>query len=199
MAKIISFIHQKGGVGKTTLAYNSATVLAGLGQSCALLDIDPQGSLRETADFFPENLRLLSITKDYDELKKVEESYLFVDTPPYLQAQIPQLLLVSDYVVIPTKPGYYDALAISKTVQAVKEAQNHNKALKALIVLNMVKPGTSQTREVMEVLQRYEMPIAQTMVGDRVAYQRAAISGGVNQTGDEKAHEEILNLLNEIL
>jgi chromosome partitioning protein len=45
MGKVISFINQKGGVGKTTMAYNTAHALAKKGHKVLAIDLDPQSNL----------------------------------------------------------------------------------------------------------------------------------------------------------
>ena len=44
--KVITVVSAKGGVGKTTLAANLASVLAARGRRVIALDLDPQNALR---------------------------------------------------------------------------------------------------------------------------------------------------------
>ena len=64
MAKTISIINQKGGVGKTTTAVNLSAAVGALGKKVLICDVDPQGN---TTSGYGVNKRSIQ-TSAYDVL-----------------------------------------------------------------------------------------------------------------------------------
>lgn len=189
MPKFILSTHQKGGVGKSTITYNLACAINHK-VKVAICDLDVQGTLAE--------LRTISKTpiyagmSDLEKLKSSDYDFVFVDSPPYLTGTLPELLKVIDLVIVPTKVGIADFMAISKTLEIIKNAGKENKSL---IILNMVKPKTTLTVEMQESLSKLSIPVAETTLSDLVAFTRSFATDGVD---DEKASSQINNLLVEI-
>lgn len=81
--KKLVFVNNKGGVGKTTLAFNCAVEFAQKGYKTVLIDLDPQCNLSRLAlgDVFMEETLFESEFKDvYDMLKGVVEGGSDIDT-----------------------------------------------------------------------------------------------------------------------
>lgn len=195
--KIITVAHQKGGVGKTTLSLNLAYCFS-QGAKVAIIDIDPQGSISGLKDILAKQGIDLIQPKEMEQAKS-KYDIAIIDTPPYLTTALPEFFGYSDFVLVPTKASILDIMAISATIELLKKAQSQRPNLKSGIVVNMVKSRTSITEDMKEVLQQYEFPMLEAMVSDRVSYTRSPISGGVFETDDEKAKDEILNLAKEII
>ncbi len=195
--KIITVAHQKGGVGKTTLSLNLAYCFS-QGAKVAVIDIDPQGSISGLKDILAKQGIDLIQPKEMEQAKS-KYDIAIIDTPPYLTTALPEFFGYSDFVLVPTKASILDIMAISATIELLKKAQNQRPNLKSGIVVNMVKSRTSITEDMKEVLQQYDFPMLEAMVSDRVSYTRSPISGGVFETDDEKAKDEILNLAQEII
>lgn len=195
--KIITVAHQKGGVGKTTLALNIAYCLKH-SMRVAILDSDPQGSISGIGEFVGlEGLDLIPIT----DLGKRKNDYdiAIIDTPPYLSSLLPDFFELSDYVLVPTKAGILDIMAIKATIDLLKISQKKNTDLKAGIVLNMIQHSTTLTQDIKNQLDIYDIPIHETMISQRVSYARSPLTGGIFETEDDKAQQEIISLTKEIL
>jgi len=190
MPKIILITHQKGGVGKSTLAFNMASILKESVKT-AIIDLDLQGSLYKSRNsssvpIYPPN--------KLDDLNSMDYDFVFIDTPPYLISDLPMLCKIANVIVIPTKTGLYDLLAIEDTIEIVKNAK---KEKDTLIVFNMVKPNTTLTNEMNEALERFNVSVSNTFISDLVAFTRSAINDGIEE--NTKAQNQIIELTKEVL
>ena len=109
------------------------------------------------------------------------------------------MFAISDFVLVPTKAGFFDIMAIRSTIQLIKEAQMLNPRLTAGVVLNMVKRSSNLSGDIKTILEGYGLPILNAKISDRVSYSRSLLLGGVLKTKDGKAKAEILQLADEIL
>lgn len=199
--KIIAVSHQKGGVGKSSLTINLALCYA-YDLKVAVIDIDPQGSLQSIAkmiqgvDFLPvEDYQ----GNDIKKLKNLDYDLILIDTPPYLTDNLTTIFSLSDYVLVPSKVSYVDIMAVRATIAMIKETKAQNPSIKAGLVLNMVKTGSTINEEIGELIKDLDIDLLQTTIGDRVSFTRSMILNGIFETDDEKAKDEITNLAREIL
>lgn len=195
MAKIITVAHQKGGVGKSTLALNLSYRFS-TEVKTALTDTDPQGSTMQLRNIV-EGIDILNFT-GINNLQAEPYDVIFIDTPPYLTESMLALFLASDFVLIPTKAGVPDIIAIRATIALVKQAQEKKPSLKAGIVLNMVKSRTKITEEARQQLKEYDLPIIGE-IKDRVVFNSTFLSGGISTGNDALAVEELEIVTKEIL
>lgn len=209
MALIITLAHQKGGVGKSTLATNLRGYFAGGGYKTALVDIDPQGSLSKLVRTFsdqpgrePENVIERGSFKTYTELQALLEPYdiAVIDTPPYLSHELEAVFEITNVVLVPCKASPLDFLAIGDTLDLIREAKRKRKELVAAVVLTMTITGTDFTASIRHELEKTEFPVLKTEIGNRVAYMRSLlIANTVLGDDNRKAREEIEGLGKEII
>lgn len=204
MPSIITLAHQKGGVGKSTIALNLYGYFSQSGLKTAIVDIDPQGSITAFVEFSEAhgfNLIRRTDFATYADLLQLVRGFevVLIDTPPYLSKELEEIIKITNLVIIPCKASLFDALAIRQTIEFITKEKKNRDFLSA-IVLTMVISGASLQAQIREHLETHGMPIFQSEIGNRVAYAKSLlISGNVLQDDGSKAQEEMKNLAEEIL
>lgn len=192
MAKIILITHQKGGVGKSTLTFNLAQNFSN-NSKVAVLDFDLQGSLSQLKEIVT-GFDIIPFVEEIKSISNLKYDFIFIDTPPYLSNHLSKLIQIADLILVPTKAGILDILAIKSTLKLI---EHEHKSNSTLIVFNMIKPNTTLTQDILISLKEYNVPIAKTYISDLVAFTRSVIMKGV--TNDRNAKFQLDQLTKEVL
>jgi chromosome partitioning protein len=204
---IISFVQQKGGVGKTTLAVNVAGTLASRGKRVLVIDADPQGSAldwlnsREAEPLFTVvALPSATIHRQIKELKRDYE-HVVIDAPGRLEKVVRSIIMASELVVIPVQPSPYDVWAAKDALDLIEEARVYNEKLKIVFTINRKIVNTAIGRDVREALAGYDIPVLETAVCQRVIFAESAATGKIvtEVNGSSRAAREINALTDELM
>ena len=207
MPLIIAVAHQKGGVGKSTLAANLAAYFKKNGTNSAVVDADIQGSITNLVETYgDDNYEYGSIKlvpraayREFTDLKKRSEDILFIDTPPYLSTDLDEIFLIADYVLVPTKISPLDMLAIEATLELLSSVKERKPELLVGIVINLVNQSEGFLDKIKEYLKDKDVIVQDTVVVKRTEFQRSFLSGSIFESGDKKAQKEISALGEEIV
>jgi chromosome partitioning protein len=212
-AKIIAAVNQKGGSGKTTLSMQLAGALARRGHEVLIVDADPQGTATRWAASaednkpFPATVAGLAAAggRVHREVKKYVDryDYIIIDCPPAVDSLAPQsALLIADLAVVPVIPSPPDLWASVGITKLIENARTMNEGLHAVIVLNQCQPQQVLTKDAMEILKDFQVPLAKNYLGDRAVYRQSSLYGQtVHDMGGraEPAIREITELADELL
>lgn len=180
--KVLGLLARKGGAGKTTLAIHFAVMAQQAGRRVLLVDLDPQ---RSSAGWWrardadtpqlveTEPGKLQSIL---DAARTDGVDLVVLDTRPSVEADAVQVAMLSDVIVVPTRPAILDLRAILETLNIVKGSR------KAHVVLNAcpASRGTveaSAATEARQALKAFGVPVAPTTITQRAAFSHALVGG----------------------
>jgi chromosome partitioning protein len=205
--KSIGFINQKGGVGKTTLALNVASELARRGRRVLYIDADPQGSALDWAAARQDksNFQIIGLPRPviHKDIQGLGADYDFViiDSPPTVQTLGKSCVGASDIVLIPVQPSPYDIWAAKAALELVAEASVFKENSKTAFVINRKISNTAISRDVVEALSAYDVPVMKAQITQRVVFAESAAQGKAvwELEASSAATSEIEELTNEIL
>ena len=206
---ILLYSHQKGGVGKSTLAINHAYF-----KGCSIIDLDSHNSsmlfnqLRKmndmksiecfTADTVDEFKELV---KDY---KSNKENMIIIDSGGY-DSEINRLALISaDIIITPVGASQIELFGLQKFRNILNDASDATGTnVKTHVLINNVdsrsKKKISELREYIEKNEKY-FNLLESVIHTRVDFKNAYGDGLTVKELDKesKATQEIKSLTKEI-
>lgn len=195
----ITFLNQKGGVGKTTVALLIGAVLQkAAGYDVAIEDLDRQG----TAKFFAKNFGLPLLAE------RPNAAYVLTDTPGHLLLESDQRLTMShiisnsDKIILVTEKSPASIHATVEMATLIRElvlASDEKSAIRASYVLfNKVRVLTVIGQQDASVIaEPLGLPALRNEIPLASVYERALLTGLTGVTGERRAL--LVNLALEIL
>ncbi len=209
---IISFLNQKGGVGKTTLSGNVAYGLHLKGYKVTLVDSDPQqttltwNNIRSgEGNELPFNVIATSANslKNLTERLQKEDGYDYVviDGAPRMTDLARAAIIASDLIIMPMQPSGADIWATDELKNIIEEAKHFKPTIISAVLLNRMFSNTKLSKETVDSLKENDWSFFDTSIKQRQIYA-AAISNGLTvyeMPNNKEAKDEINHLIEEIL
>ncbi|WP_310385782.1 ParA family protein [Roseateles sp.] len=167
---VILIANPKGGVGKSTLATNTAGYLARRGHAVMLGDVDKQQSARRWLSLRTAELPLIRGWELDAEQQTVKPpkgvSHVVMDSPAGLSGKkLRALYKLADKILIPLQPSLFDIQATFDFVQKLQELRAENegrgagKAPQLAIVGMRAKEGTLSVQQLQDFLPELAVPV----------------------------------------
>jgi chromosome partitioning protein len=205
--RVISFLQEKGGAGKTTISTNVSRGLRLRGYKVLLVDSDPQGSTRDWNESNQGSLvPVVGLDREtlHVDIKALMSDYDFVviDGAPQLSKMSASAIKCSDIILIPVQPSPYDIWASLDLVELIKSRQGiTNGSPSAAFIISRVIKNTKLSKEINETLTEYGIPVFDSFTSQLVAYPTSASDGKSVYENPVwvPAMTEIENIIDEIL
>lgn len=197
--RVVSFVTQKGGTGKSTLTVSLAVAAETSGERVCVIDLDPQGT---AAGWYETRTAETPAVLDHDQAEPLDEtldrlraagfSLVVIDTPGTDSHATRGAMRVADLCLVPVRPSEADVKATAPTIRALIGLQKP-----FVMVLNQA-PTNRQARLASAVTTRLSSdgPVLPVAIAARIDHQYAyALGQGVTEFApDGKAASEVLEL-----
>ncbi len=161
--EVISFLHQKGGTGKSTLAIASAMGLAAAGRRVILLDTDYQGTSSEWDNRFSRKFNIETRSQVqpivHREMGRFTNStdFLVIDGPPSLSEMTESIVRSGGTLVLPVRPSPPDIWALPWIAAIIQKLTREGSTPSPLVVFNQVRG--EELDQLRPQVEAYNMPV----------------------------------------
>jgi chromosome partitioning protein len=206
---IVTFTGQKGGVGKSTTAVCLGVAALERGQKVLLVDADPQGTVRTWSEVAAERGRPVptvvamgAAMHKPGQLREIAAGYdlAVIDCPPRHGEIQRSALMIADIAVLPCGASAADAWALAASLDVVNEARTLRDELLGCVLITRKQGRTAIGKGARKVLEAAGLPVLETELGYRIAFQEAIAAGlGVTTYAPrDVGTKEMFNLLDEL-
>lgn len=200
--KTLAVLSQKGGTGKTTISVHLAVEASRVGQTVALIDLDPQASATKWSDTRNNDTPIVisaHATRLPQVLHTAEQGGIdlaIIDTSPSTDPHTLKEIKAANLMLIPSREGRFDLEAIASTIEIGKMAK-----VPMRVVFNSVRARSSMFYKVKRAVEVYGVPTAPVFLGHRVAFEHALIDGKTAQEFEPtgKASNEVRALYRYVM
>ena len=206
---IITISHQKGGVGKSTLAYNIAVEL-NRKFKVQMIDLDVQqtvsayNNLRQMMDQKPIDVKIFTKDKEFvDFANNVDDdTIVIVDSGGFDSSLNRIAILVSDFLITPVSTEFTEILGLEKYKSILQQLEElSGKKVITNVVLNKVNPNQRNFTDLTEFIDSSDnFKLMSTIVRRRVDFANSVAHGFTVKELDKKSDssKELKMLIKEI-
>jgi len=183
---IIAVSHQKGGVGKSTIAFNLALALKSK-YKVEVIDLDVQNTITHTNKIRKENkLKKLKISyilnenelKEYINLDN-NSKITIIDSGGFDSSLNRLAIFYSDMVITPVSDRFNEISGLMKYIEILRELKDiTGEDIKVNVLLNNVNPNIKNFDGLTKFIKsNKELKLMNTILRQRADYDKAAWQG----------------------
>jgi chromosome partitioning protein len=208
---ILAISHQKGGVGKSTIAYNLSVALQKK-YNVIVLDLDVQQSITQINKLRLENKKLKPLdvryVKSEEELKNYiknedEETITVIDTGGFDSSLNRIAIYLSDVVITPVADTFTELAGLMKYKEILHELETiSGEKMKVNLLLNNINPNSKKFEEIEKFCSKHaSFSLLKSKLRRFVDYDKAAWEGknAIEYNKESKASKDLKHLTNEII
>jgi len=205
---VVALAAQKGGVGKTTLAFNLA-VMRSRRKNVLAIDTDPQKSFVDLFNIrnkkpIPSEYFNIDGSILHKGIPKVKDKFddVIIDTAGRKSEEMVSALVASDIFLIPFRPSRLDLLAMKSMDDLANMAKTRKPDLKIYAVINQASTHHLQKeskKAIFEFKNFKHIQLLNCEVKDRTIYRQSLDNGlAVFESTNKIAKAEMNTLYNKI-